>query len=183
MTNSIINPLIDSTIQQLTAIRNVLGDSPGGMFVDAARAQLLATKAYLGGDTTPRLMSAEMAVTGYEDRETVPPRYQMKKVSAPCDTKKKKKKTGPKGPHRNPRRVTWDTDDHDAAILIVLREAGRPLTAPELFTEIYNRRNEFGLKNHPPRQGVRDRLTSLLGRRVIMREGEGREIRWSIVDE
>ena len=54
MSTSIINPLLDATIMQLTAIRNLLNDTPSAFLIDAAKAQLTATKQMLNTEGRPR---------------------------------------------------------------------------------------------------------------------------------
>jgi hypothetical protein len=53
MSKSIINPLLDATMMQLTAIRNLLADTPSAIMIDAAKAQLTATKQMLNIDNRP----------------------------------------------------------------------------------------------------------------------------------
>lgn len=56
MTAHIVNPLLDSVINQLTAIKSFTGDGAVGKSAEAVRLQLEATREYLSASERPALL-------------------------------------------------------------------------------------------------------------------------------
>ena len=187
MTKSIVNPLLDSTIQQLTAIRNILGDTTSGMLIDAAKAQLTAVKATLNGVFVPMLPQGEQKRDYLNNlginRDKPNPQMRLDEI-APKEKKTRKitkKGTADKRGGNMRNRDVWNKEDFAAAILIVLREAPFPLQHAEITKAVARRQGEFNLDGDMPAIGARDCLAYLESQGSITRAGEGRPARWEVV--
>lgn len=164
----IIEPLLSSTLQQLTAVRNVIGDSPGGLMIDAAKAQITAMRAMMNvRETTPVAEAGHQSHQMHLDEE------------APQVSKKKKKKKKRRSPVKFVRRENiWDKHDFCAAIIVVLNESKFALNHSEITGAVSRRKDELGLAGEMPAVGARDALASLEQNGSIVRIPNAKPARW-----
>lgn len=179
MSAVIVNPLLDSMIQQLTVVRTVLGESAAGVMIEAAKAQLTATKLMLGGEYAPGLPSPRGRM-----REEESPQMQLD-VRAPKTAKKprKKKYKSRALSAEYKKQPTYNPSDLKAAILLVLREAAKPMLARDILQTVEERKHEFGLRGRMPNAGVRDPLATMINEGSVGRKGSNRDVRFYPVSQ
>lgn len=73
MSMAIVHPLLDSTLTQLNALRQVLDENPAVCMIDAAMAQINATKQMLGANQVRALPEPKQQETARPDGPRVKP--------------------------------------------------------------------------------------------------------------
>lgn len=171
MTNFIVNPLLDSVLTQLTAIKNVLGDSPLGSLVDAARAQIMATKQMVnpGGGSLPQLPSG----TEPEERNWAQP-----PITSERAPKEKKKKGGWGGPRRAYLSTTEKQHLAERVIKLMLY-LGRPVSKAEISEEIDKNPEKYGLKKALPEHHWKNLFLKMQEDHLLTKKGDRQATRYS----